>query len=87
MRSIKYTRHALTKFDVLKRYGFEITLGQVEGTVSSPDVVLEEGGGVGRLIAQKRLTQRHVLRVVYRHEGDALVVITFYPGRRDRCEG
>jgi hypothetical protein len=40
----------------------------------------------GRMIAQKRITERHVLRVVYRQEGENQVVITFYPGRRERYE-
>ena len=31
-------------------------------------------------------TELHVLRVVYRMEGDTPVVITFYPGRRERYE-
>ena len=38
------------------------------------------------MIAQKRITERHVLRVIYRQEGENQVVITFYPGRRERYE-
>jgi hypothetical protein len=38
------------------------------------------------MIAQRAITDRHVLRVVYREEGDSRVVITFYPGRRMRYE-
>jgi len=38
------------------------------------------------MIAQKGITARHALRVVYRQEGDKQVVITFYPGRRERYE-
>jgi hypothetical protein len=39
-----------------------------------------------RMIAQRRINERHVLRVIYRQEGEDLVVITFYPGRRERYE-
>jgi hypothetical protein len=55
----------------------------VESAVASPDRLIPEGG---RLIAQARISDTHVLRVVYRQEGDERVVITFYPGRRTRYE-
>jgi hypothetical protein len=69
---VRLTQHAKDKFDVLKRHGFEVTPRQVEVE--------------GRFIAQKGVTERHVLRVVYRQEGESRVVITFYPGRRERYE-
>jgi len=47
-------------------------------------VIMPQAGS--RYIAQKRITEDHVLRVVYRQEGEDLVVITFYPGRRERYE-
>jgi hypothetical protein len=84
MRSTDYTRHARGKFAVLKRHGFEVTADQVEETVSKPDKVIPQPGG--RFIAQKGITERLVLRVVYREEGETRVVITFYPGRRERYE-
>jgi hypothetical protein len=37
-------------------------------------------------IAQKKFDERHVLRVVFRTEGEDKVVITFYPGRRRQYE-
>lgn len=49
-----------------------------------PDRVIPQSEG--RMIAQKRLTEKYVLRVIYRTEGDDVVVITFYPGRRERYE-
>lgn len=84
MGSVDYTHHARGKFEVLKRHGFEITSDQVEETILAPDKVIPQSGG--RFIAQKRITPRHVLRVVYREEGETHVVITFYPGRRERYE-
>lgn len=80
---ICYTRHAQEKFSVLERHGFPITAEQVETTVTSPDRLFPEGG---RLIAQAKISDTHVLRVVYREEGDERVVIIFYPGRRARYE-
>lgn len=84
MSKIIYTSHAKDKFVLLKRYGFEITMAQVEETVQSPNKVIPQPGG--RFIAQKIITDRHVLRVVYREESENRVVITFYPGRRERYE-
>ena len=84
MLDIVYTRHAEEKFEVLKRHGFKVTRQQVEETLTAPDVVVPQSKG--RMIAQKRISERHVLRVVYRQEGENQVVITFYPGRRERYE-
>ncbi len=82
--AIRYTRHAEYKFEVLKQHGFSVTPDQVADTLTHPDRVIPQSGG--RRIAQKRLTEEHVLRVIYRIEGDNAVVITFYPGRRERYE-
>jgi len=81
---IVYSRHAEEKFEVLKRHGFKVTRQQVEETLTAPDTVIPQPKG--RMIAQKRITERHVLRVIYRQEGENQVVITFYPGRRERYE-
>ena len=84
MLGIVYTRHAEEKFEVLKRHGFEVTRQQVEETLAAPDMVIPQSKG--RMIAQKRISEHHVLRVIYRQEGENQVVITFYPGRRERYE-
>ena len=39
------------------------------------------------MVAQRGITETHVLRVVYEESEDELVVVTFYPGRKDRYEG
>jgi len=85
MDRVNYTHHAREKFDVLKRHGFKVTPDQVEATVLIPEKVIPQSGR--RFIAQRKITERHVLRVVYRQEGNIRVVITFYPGRRERYEG
>lgn len=84
MITIVYTQHARAKFEILKRHGFMVTSDQVEATLNQPDDIIAQTGG--RFIAQKSITERHVLRVIYREEEDNRVVITFYPGRRDRYE-
>ncbi|RLC80114.1 MAG: DUF4258 domain-containing protein [Chloroflexi bacterium] len=82
--AIVYTYHSLRKFKLLEQHGFRVTSEQVEETLTAPNVVIPQQKG--RYIAQKRISQHYVLRVVYRKEGDNLVVITFYPGRRERYE-
>jgi hypothetical protein len=83
--AVRYTRHALEKFELLAQHGFPITRQQVEGTVLHPERV--ESQSADRYMAQTAITPRHLLRVIYRIEGSDQVVITFYPGRRQRYEG
>jgi hypothetical protein len=85
MSKVAFTRHAMVKFDLLKRHGFEVTRAQVEELLLEPEKVISDEGD--KFIAQKAITERQVLREVYRVEGEAMIVITFYPGRRDRYEG
>jgi hypothetical protein len=54
-------------------------------TLLDPDAVFP--AVKGRRIAQKGISEHHVLRVVHREEGEVLVVITPYPGRRKYYEG
>jgi len=81
---IRYTQHAEAKFPILKRHGFEITHDQVEETLTHPDKEIQQSEK--RIIAQKGITVTHILRVIYRLEEETRVVITFYPGRRERYE-
>ena len=54
-------------------------------TVKEPEKV--EKGRKGRMIAQRTIDVEHVLRVVYEEKDNEIVVITFYPARRERYEG
>lgn len=81
----QFTKHAREKFKDLERYGFHLTEDQVMEVLKEPEKV--EKGGRGRKIAQKRISERHVLRVVYEEADEAIKIITFYPGRRERYEG
>ena len=81
---IVFTRHAETKFDILERHGFSVNRSQVVDTPLDPDAVFP--AMKGRQIAQRRISEHHVLRVVYHEEGEEMVVITFYPGRREYYE-
>jgi hypothetical protein len=81
--AIKFTNHARNKFAVLARHGFNITEEDVIDVLTNPDKIEDQRQPP---IAQKVISDRHVLRVVFRTEGDDEVVITFYPGRRRQYE-
>jgi hypothetical protein len=81
--AVRFTQHARDKFGLLERHGFSVTEAQVIETAMSPERVEAERDPI---VAQKALNETHVLRVVYREEGDDVVIITFYPGRRTRYE-
>ena len=78
---IIFTRHAMEKFRVLKRYGFEVSKKHVVEAVLNPEGLDRRGG---QYFAMKIINSEHALRVVYEKRKDYLVIITFYPVRRDR---
>jgi len=78
---VKFTRHAVEKFEVLKGYGFEVGERQVVDVVLNP-ARLERRGG--QFFAVKLLDSKYALRVVYERRKGFLVVVTFYPVRRER---
>lgn len=53
-------------------------------TVEEPDSVKE--GRRDRVIAQRAVDAEHLLRVIYEERGENIVIITFYPARRERYE-
>lgn len=69
----------MEKFEILERYGFQIRMDQVVDTVSNPDALDHSRSPL--LIAQKKLDDNHILRVVYKVLNKERVIITFYPGR------
>ena len=84
-KKIVYGTHAEEKFEILKRHGFAVSKRQVRDTLRSPEKI--EEGFRGRKIAQRRISEMHVLRVVYEEQQKEIRVVTFYPGRRSRYEG
>ena len=82
---IRFTHHAENKFEILARHGFNLAKSLVVLTIEEPELIDTRRSPL--LIAQRRIDDNHVLRVVYRKEEDGdLVVITFYPGRRNQYE-
>ncbi len=81
---VRFTKHALEKFLVLRRHGVVVTRSRVLRTVAFPDTIDYRRDPL--LIAQSNLDSTHVLRAVYRIEDGVRVVITFYPGRKSQYE-
>ena len=70
--------------EVLANHELTINPDFVIETVRFPDKL--ETGEEDKLIAQKRLGETLVLRVVYREFNAFILIITLYPGRRSRYE-
>ena len=83
-KKIVYGNHAEEKFEILRRHGFLVSKKQVRETLRKPDKI--EEGFRGRKIAQRKISEKHVLRVVYEEKQKEIGVVTFYPGRRSRYE-
>ena len=81
--AIRFTRHAREKLLLLAKHGFTVTEAQIVDAVLHADRVEDHNT---ERIAQKAMIATHVLRVVYRTEGDQIVIITLYTSRRKRYE-
>ncbi len=84
MKEIRFTYHAKMKFEILKRHNFVALEDDVKGVILKPEKI--EFGRKGRKIAQKIISKRHILRVIYEEKDKWIEVITFYPARRKRYE-
>jgi hypothetical protein len=69
---------------MLKRHGIIIEEDFVKKAFEHPDKV--ERGYKERLVAQKKMSSDHVLRIVYEEYVDHILIVTLYPGRRERYE-
>jgi len=78
---VRFTRHALDKFGVLRNYGFVIAEEQVVETILHAGRLEIRGE---QFLAVKVLDSKYALRIVYEKRKGFLVVITFYPVRRER---
>jgi hypothetical protein len=84
MKEIRFSDHAQLKMEILANHEISVDSNFVIETVRSPDKI--ETGEDDKLIAQRRLDENLVLRVVYREFNTFILIITLYPGRRSRYE-
>jgi len=81
---VRLTAYARNKLSFLRAHGFEVEEAAVISTVVEPDHVSH--ARLGRWVAQRALTERHLLRVIYEEWAHERLVITVYPARRSRYE-
>ena len=77
---IKFTKHALEKFEVLRNHGIELIPEQIEYIVKRPVAV--DHSRLPQEILVGELDKEHLLRVVTERENETVKVITFYPARK-----
>ena len=84
LKEIRFSDHARLKIDLLRDRNVDISEALITEVVRSPDKleITEED----KLIAQKRLNEKLVLRVVYWEYESFILIITLYPGKRSRYE-
>jgi len=83
-REIKHSDHLLLKIEILKAHSIDLSVEKINDIIRFPDKI--DKGYKDRLIAQKRMDDEHVLRVVYEEQADKIIAITVYSGRRSRYE-
>ncbi|MFC1612827.1 DUF4258 domain-containing protein [Patescibacteria group bacterium] len=81
---IVFTKHSLDKFDILRNHNFVISKSDVLETLEKSDFI--DYSRLPLLIAQRKIDETHVLRVVYKKENRNIKIITFYPGRIKKYE-
>lgn len=81
---MRFTAYAKSKFIFLREHGFPVDEEWVSRTMQEPEHVSR--GQMGRWVAQRRINDEHLLRVIYEEGPHERVVVTFYPARRNRYE-
>lgn len=81
---IVYTKHALKKFEVLKRFGWIITETKIKQTIQRPR--WKGTSRFGQETAMRLVDERHIIRVVIKREDGIIKVITFHIARRGKYE-
>ena len=80
---LTYTKHAKKKFKILTQVGIEISRKSIREAIKIPEHI-DEKSDYPKKIVSVSTDETHVLRVVYKAEGDIIIVITFYLAKRGR---
>lgn len=81
---ITFTKHAKDKFPILSELGWKITPAQVKNAIKQPQ--WKGQSRFGQETAMSLLDEEHILRVIFNHENDKIVVVTFHVARRGKYE-
>lgn len=82
--TIVYSDHAIAKIEILRRHGIDVNKEIIEKIISDPEKL--DFGYMNRLIAQRKIDDKHVLRVVYEEKINNILIITIYPGKIKRYD-
>ena len=81
---IAFTKHAaIDKFKMLQRHNFKANKNSIRKVIENPEHE-DKDSDKPNVIASKSIDSKHILRVVYKIEGDIITVITFYPAEKGR---
>lgn len=81
---IVFTKHAaVDKLNMLKKHKFKVDKTFITKVINNPDHE-DKDSDKPKIIASKEIDPKHILRVVYKLEGDIIIVITFYPAEKGR---
>jgi len=81
---IVFSKHAKEdKFSILAKHKFHLKEEDVVKVIKEAEHEDTESDKPN-IIASKSLDEKHVLRIVYRKEGDIIKIITFYPAEKGR---
>ena len=78
---IRFTKHARDKFEFVGKYGFKISKDIIKETIINPSRLERRND---QLLALKPIDREYAIRVVYRVVNDNIVVVAFYPVKRER---
>lgn len=78
---IRFTRHAHEKIVFAKRYGFIVDEKKVIDVIRNPTRLDQKDT---QYFVVKIIDTKYALRVVYERRKDFILVITFYPVRREQ---
>jgi len=85
MKKIQFSQHSLDKIKILKKHGIIVNKELIRKIVLKPQQL--EEGYKERFVSQGNFDKSRVLRVVYEElNKDKILVITLYPGRKERYE-
>ena len=81
LTELRFTKHATEKFALLSRFGFLVSKDEVIAAIEEPERIERRGK---QILSTKILDETYALRVVHEERERVIIVITFYPFRRER---
>lgn len=81
---VVYTKHALEKFEVLKKEGWNITKSKIRQIIKNPK--WKGSTRYDQKTALGLIDEKHILRIVLDRKDGIIKVITFHIGRRGKYE-